>query len=70
MTIRRKSSTVFPQIVSAETIQGRKLFKSGNYMRKYGILLGTTKRYLKLKTLGFFVISKGKLKELEYKSRN
>ena len=41
--------TVFPQIVSflnltlctvtkgAETIQGRKLLKGGNYMRKYGI---------------------------------
>ena len=31
--------TVFPHIVSAETIQGRKLFKGGTYMRKYGILI-------------------------------
>ena len=50
-------STLFPHIVSAETIwpyvllplitvhkcaeniQGRKLFKGGNYMRKYGMYL-------------------------------
>ena len=30
--------TVFPHIVFAETIQGWKLFKGENYMRKYGML--------------------------------
>ena len=30
--------TVFPKLVSAETMQGRKLFKGGNYSRKYGTL--------------------------------
>ena len=33
------SNTVFPRIVSAETIQGRKLFKGGNYSWKYSIWL-------------------------------
>ena len=32
-----RTITVFPRIVSAETIQGRKLFKGGNYLQKYGI---------------------------------
>ena len=31
--------TVFLHTVSAETIQGTKLFKGGTYMRKYGILI-------------------------------
>ena len=31
-------STVSPQIVSAETILGKKLFKGGNYSQKYGKL--------------------------------
>ena len=32
----------------AETIQGRKLFKGGNYMRKYGIYFDNS-----MKTLGY-----------------
>ena len=30
----------------AETLQGRKLFKGGNYMRKYGIYFTTVKTFL------------------------
>ena len=38
----QRSQYVRPKVTvhkGAETIQGRKLFKGGNYMRKYGILI-------------------------------
>ena len=37
----QRSNYIRPKVTvhkAAETIQGRKLFKGGNYMRKYGIL--------------------------------
>ena len=36
VTVIFTTITVFSLIVSAETIQGRKLFKGGNYLRKDG----------------------------------
>ena len=38
----QRSQYISPKVTvhkGAETIQGRKLFKGGNYMRKYGILI-------------------------------
>ena len=36
---------------AAETIQGRKLFKGGNYMRKYGICNTAKKSFARLKMI-------------------
>ena len=32
----RAETINYLEVLAAETIQGRKLFKSGNYLRKYG----------------------------------
>ena len=47
----KRSQYIRPKITVhkfAETIQGRKLFKGGNYMRKYGIYFDNS-----MKTLGY-----------------
>ena len=45
-------------IFAAETIQGRKLFKGGNYMRKYGIQMVQLKNSLSLYMLIIFLSKK------------
>ena len=56
----QRSQYIRPKVTvhnGAETIQGRKLFKGGNYMRKYGIYLLSVFIFLQFLKCMFFLKS-------------
>ena len=71
--MKQKMYTIFPRIISAETIQGKKLFKGGNWklfaeIRYSKFLLNMASRetipssHERLPLLGVFCVSKTQIK--------